>query len=105
MNARFLVRESFPFRARNVQVLAGDILEGAIRPGMVAHLSLNRSLDFVMRIKGVEFLDKPGGVSLVALTIEVGDPGAYDIYELFPSVGDQLEFTSGTEADAASRVV
>lgn len=71
--AKFRVSSTFALRSRQLFVLAGEIVDGELRAGMVAEIRCNPSFAIDAPIHGVEFLDGPGDRSEVGLTVCYAD--------------------------------
>jgi hypothetical protein len=57
MSVRFFVTKSFPIKQSKLFMLAGKILEGQVKAGMQILLSFNPSLNVILTIHSVEFVD------------------------------------------------
>ena len=66
---RFHVRDTFEIPYRNLLVIAGSIVEGKVRSGMLVHFPRNSSPDITARIHCIEFARRHGGED-VSLCIE-----------------------------------
>lgn len=73
MTARFRVDDAFALESRLLFVLAGEIVEGTVRAGMVLHVPLNSSLTVTALVHGVESLRAAGTAGSTALTIRADD--------------------------------
>jgi hypothetical protein len=73
MSARFLVEYTFEIAERGLFVLAGEIVEGAVRPGMVLEVPLNDMVFMTAPVQGVEAVDAPGQRSRTGLTLRCED--------------------------------
>jgi hypothetical protein len=67
--ARFEITRVFELTGQGV-VLAGQMRAGIARPGMQAHLSVDRGFGIASTIKSVEFIDYPGGLADVGLILD-----------------------------------
>jgi hypothetical protein len=68
MPATFLIRRAFHLPSRSVFVVAGDILSGVVRAGMLIDVRLNEAVTMPTPIRAVEAVD----VNRAAAHAEVG---------------------------------
>jgi hypothetical protein len=73
MSVLFRVEYTFVIAERGLFVLAGEIVEGAVRPGMVLQVPLNDMVTMTAPVHGVEFVDRPGQRSHTGLTLQCED--------------------------------
>ncbi len=73
-SAKFEIASVFELPSRKCVVLVGRVSAGIIRPGMSAFVLLDGGLFWSLLIKSVEFVDGPGKLSQIGLTIQ--DHGA-----------------------------
>jgi hypothetical protein len=59
--AKFHVKDTFTIEGRPHFVLAGTIVEGVIRPGMLVHVPFNSSTAMTARVDCIEFARRLGG--------------------------------------------
>lgn len=94
--ARFHISEVFPLKSRSLFVLAGNILDGTVSPGMFVHIPFNGSVAMTAAIHAVEFirhkdreelglcikceddeeLDLWAGLNIGSETVEISEHGA-----------------------------
>jgi hypothetical protein len=94
MPAIFKVHQTFVLNSRSLFVFAGEIIQGAMRPGMNIHISANDGLGMDIPVQGIEFLRKDGG-ELVALTVALEDQSDADFLQQFDVVGETLVVSDG----------
>jgi hypothetical protein len=73
MSTLFRVEDTFAITLRNLFVLAGEIVEGTVRAGMVLQIPLNDMVTMTAPVHGVEFVDGPGQRSRIGLTLQYED--------------------------------
>jgi hypothetical protein len=73
MSVRFRVEYTFIIAERRLFVLAGEIVEGSVRPGMVLQVPLNDMVTITAPVHGVEAVDRPGQRSRTGLTLQCED--------------------------------
>jgi hypothetical protein len=73
MSVRFRVEYTFAIAERGLFVLVGEIVEGAVRPGMVLQVPLNDMVTMTAPVHGVEFVDGPDQQSRTGLTLKCED--------------------------------
>jgi hypothetical protein len=66
---RFHVRDTFEIPDQKLFVMAGSVVEGEIRTGMLVHIPFNSSFATTARIHSIEFARRQGGED-VCLCIE-----------------------------------
>jgi hypothetical protein len=71
---KFWVNHTFALEPRRLFVLAGSIVEGQVRPGMIVNVPLNSSLLISGQIHSVEFARRSDGREDVCLCITYEDP-------------------------------
>lgn len=88
--ASFLVHSTMRLAARTGLFLVGEIKDGKVRAGMTARLG--RDAQAVSApILGIEFLDYPGGISHVALHLELDDSWDTDAVTLLCAEGSTID--------------
>lgn len=73
MSVRFRVEYTFVIAERSLFVLAGEIMEGSVRPGMVLQVPLNDMVIMTAPVHGVEAVDAVGQRSRTGLTLKCED--------------------------------
>jgi hypothetical protein len=73
MSVLFRVEYTFEIAGRGLFVLAGEILEGTVRPGMVLQVPLNDMAAITAPVHGVEAVDALGQRSRTGLTLKCED--------------------------------
>ncbi|HEX8319445.1 hypothetical protein [Longimicrobium sp.] len=73
MSVRFRVEYTFVIAERGLFVLAGEIVEGSVRPGMVLQVPLNDMVTITAPVHGVEAVDASGQRSRTGLTLKCED--------------------------------
>jgi len=71
--SKFRVRNTFVLESRRLFVLAGSIVEGQIRAGMIVNVPLNSSLVISGEIHSVEFTRRSDGREDICLCISYED--------------------------------
>jgi hypothetical protein len=71
---KFWVNHTFALEPRRLFVMAGSIVEGQIRAGMIVKVPLNSSLAISAQIHSVEFARRTDGREDVCLCITYEDP-------------------------------
>ena len=71
--SKLRVNDTFALESRRLFVLAGSIVEGQIRAGMIVNVPLNSSLVVSGQIHSVEFARRAGGEEDVCLCISYED--------------------------------
>ena len=84
VHATFTVPEPVP-----LFIVAVEILEGEISPGMFLRVPLNPMLDITSRIASVAKVTNSWGISLVGLTLRCEDEGIRQITEAL-NIGDEV---------------
>ena len=80
MPARFRVSRTFLISQQQLFVLAGDIVEGAVSPGMQFEIPVGAAPSLVFRVHSVEFVDRMRpSESKVALTVKCDSAGMLDV--------------------------
>ncbi|KRA20802.1 hypothetical protein ASD69_05720 [Lysobacter sp. Root604] len=89
MAAIFKVQYAFPLTSRLLFVFAGEIIQGAVGPGMSIHISLDEDATMDVPVQGVDVLRRDGD-ELVALTVAIEDQSDADFLQQFDVVGESL---------------
>ena len=89
--ASFLVQSKMRVATRPGTFLVGEIKSGTIRAGMVARIWVDGALYTEAPVVGVDFVDRPGGDSQVALQVATDDPKDDDLIETLCGDGDTIE--------------
>jgi hypothetical protein len=90
---QFLISELVYFEARKLGVMAGQIISGVIKPGMILHVPTDSSRDVTIRIDSIEFLLKrTSNEELICLTHKCKRK-TFDRLESYGIVGQTLEIT------------
>lgn len=98
MSARFRVVQSFPLASMQWFVLAGEVTEGTVRPGMRVHIPFNDAVAMWAPIRGVEDIRSSDPGARVALTIEYEDDLDLAMWQgLNIGGGEVLEVTEAPE--------
>ena len=85
--AKFFVREAFEIPDRRIFVLAGEIVEGEVHPGMFVRIPWNSEIGMRLLIDSIEFVRRQNGED-VCLCIRSGPS--------FVNVLDGLNFADET---------
>ena len=86
--AKFKVNKIFELEKLPSPILAGEIVEGTVRKGMVAKVLVDSELYQVSEIVGVEFVDYPGGKSDAGLALKFDDKESEAVFFELCQVGD-----------------
>ena len=99
--ASFVVQSKLRLAARPGIFLIGEIKTGTIRSGMVARIWVDGGLYTEAPIVGVEFVDRSGGGSQLALRIASDDPMDDELMETLCRDGDTIEVVEPSGDHAA----
>lgn len=91
---KFHIRDTFTVEGRPHFVLAGTVVEGTIRPGMVVCIPFNASLTMTARIDCIEFARRSGGLEDTCLCIRCDDPDELAVWRGLNLGGETLEVNS-----------
>lgn len=89
--SKFHVNDTFALESRRLFVLAGSILEGEIRAGMIVNVPLNSSLVVSGQIHSVEFARRAGGREDVCLCISYEDSDELGAWEALNIKNETLD--------------
>lgn len=94
--ARFKVREVFRISKHPSVVIAGDVSEGAVKPGMYVLIELQPGLTFSCEIAEIDYVDRVGtGESLVALRCKEDENDQAILYADLLPPGTVIEVVDG----------
>jgi hypothetical protein len=79
--SKFRVKDTFALESRRLFVLAGSIVEGQIRAGMIVNVPLNSSLVASGEIHSVEFALRADGREDVCLCISYEDSDELGVWK------------------------
>jgi uncharacterized protein (DUF1015 family) len=99
--SKFRVNDIFALESRQLFVLAGSIVEGQIRAGMIVNVPLNSSLVVSGQIHSVEFARRADGREDVCLCISYEDsdePGVWNTLNVQNETLDVVPFNSNESA-------
>lgn len=71
--AKFHVKCTFQIEDRDLFVMAGSILEGEVRKGMLAHVSLNSTPSICEPIHAIEFARRKDGLDDICLCFRLDE--------------------------------
>jgi hypothetical protein len=92
---KFHVKNTFMVEGRPYFVLAGTIMEGTIRPGMVVGVPFHSSLMMTAQIDYIEFARRLGGHEDTCLCIRCDDPDELAVWRGMNLVDETLEVVAG----------
>jgi len=78
--SKFRVNDTFVLKGRRLFVLAGSVVEGQIRAGMIVKVPLNSSLSISGQIHSIEFARRTDGREDVCLCIACEGSGELDVW-------------------------
>ncbi len=85
--AKFHVKSTFELPDAQLFVMAGSIVEGEVRAGMVAHVPFNSAVSMTDRIHSIEFARRSGGED-VCLCFKC-EKGALELWRAM-NIGDEI---------------
>jgi hypothetical protein len=89
--SKFRVNDTFTLESRRLFVLAGSIVEGQIRAGMIVNAPLNSSLLISGQIHSVEFARRSGGRDDVCLCIAYEDSDELGLWKALNLQNETLD--------------
>jgi hypothetical protein len=89
--ARFRAADTFVIHSRRYFVIAGEIVEGTVRAGMLLSVPLNGSVAMTTPVHAVEFVDDPGRKSQVGLVIACEDDFEVELWQALGIGGEILD--------------
>src|SRR5262249_8957013 len=95
--SKFRVNNTFALESRRLFVLAGSIVEGQIRAGMIVKVPLNSSLSISGQIHSVEFARRTDGREDVCLCITYEDPDEVDVWKSLNLRNETLDVVSRSD--------
>lgn len=91
--ARFHVNESFAIESRSLFVLAGNVVEGAVLPGMVILVPLNSQLSLSAAVHSIEIANGSDGREGLRLCILCADSEELTLWSGLGISDEELEVT------------
>lgn len=99
MMTKFEIREVLNLPGRAEFILAGRVLDGEVRAGMLALISIQAELYWSLTIKAIEYIDRISvGESLVGLVCMDDDDQAAEACSEFCPPGTVIEIRAVEEA-------
>ena len=95
--ARFRAEDTFVIHSRRYFVIAGEIVEGAVRAGMLLSVPLNGSVAMTAPVHAVELVDGPGRKSRVGLVIACEDDFEVELWQALGIGGETLDLHESGE--------
>ena len=92
--SKFQVDNTFALESRRLFVLAGSIVEGQIRAGMIVKVPLNSSLSISGQIHSIEFARRTDGREDVCLCITYEGPDEVDVWKRLNLRNETLDVLS-----------
>jgi len=92
--ARFRVSGSFPLESRKPLVLAGDVVDGRIVPGMEVQIPFNTEAAMTAPIYAVEYILHSGGREEVGLCIKYQDAEELELWKGLNIASEIIEVSS-----------
>jgi hypothetical protein len=89
--SKFRVNDTFALESRRLFVLAGSIVEGQIRAGMIVNVPLNSSLVVSGQIHCVEFARRANGGEDVCLCISYEDSDELGVWNTLNVQNETLD--------------
>jgi len=89
--SKFRVNDTFALESRRLFVLAGSIVEGQIRAGMIVNVPLNSSLLISGQIHSIEFVRRTGGREDVCLCITYEDSDELGVWKALNLQNETLD--------------
>jgi hypothetical protein len=89
--SKFRVNDTIALESRRLFVLAGSIVEGQIRAGMIVNVLLNSSLLISLQIHSVEFARRSGGREDVCLCLAYEDSAELDLWKALNIQSETLD--------------
>ena len=86
--SKFHVNHTFSLESRRLFVLAGSVVEGAVKVGMCVHVPLNNSISISEPIHSIEFARRPGGDEDLCLCINCRDLDELELWRGL-NIGDE----------------
>ncbi|MBE9558064.1 MAG: hypothetical protein IMF08_14495 [Proteobacteria bacterium] len=90
--AKFHVTTTFWIESKQWFVLAGSIVEGVIRPGMMVNIPLNGSVSLSEPVDSIEFARREGGED-VCLCLVYDDPEVLSVWQAMDICDEVLEIS------------
>jgi len=78
--ALFRIAASFAVQSRNLFVLAGDVVEGRIVPGMLVRIRCNSSVAMTAPVHAVEYIRHSTGPEQIGLCIRCEDDDELEVW-------------------------
>jgi hypothetical protein len=92
--AKFHVKDTFAIEGRPHFILAGSIVEGAVRPGMFVHVPFTSRFAMRARIECIEFARRLGGHEDTCLCIRYAEPEELELWRGLDINDETLEVTT-----------
>ena len=90
--ARFHVRETFALRDKPTFVMAGFVIEGEARAGMIVAIPFNANARMTAKIDRIEFVRRPDG-DVVCLCFDYSVPDELTLWEALKIKNQSIEIT------------
>jgi len=100
---KFHVKDTFAMESRSQFVLAGAIVEGEIRPGMLVWIPLNSAIVPTARINCIEYVRRSGGDEDTCLCISYTGPEDLEFWSGLNIDDETLEVRADASGDDARR--
>lgn len=103
---KFHVLDTFSLTTRNIVVLMGNVTEGVVDAGMIAHIPLNSATSITAPIDTIEYIDRVGEKkeSFLGLCIKCDEPKddqdnfEHDLWWMLSISNEEILVTENEEA-------
>ena len=96
--ARFKVSGTAALESLNLFVIAGDVTEGVIVPGMIVHIPVNSKLSIALPVESVEYIRHSDRPEEIGLCIKYADRSELDTWQALNIDSELIEVSESSQS-------